>query len=151
VTEQERESDLELWGDEVTREWTCPACQKDGSALVSYDVGNGPAYAKLISPCCGRYLKWLPKPTEDNQEKRKSIPRDERFGTTLRYVCEFCLRTEEHLKAVKSRLEVHHVIPVEDGGSDDVSNLRVYCIQCHRQCHARRREMNAYLTKWRPI
>jgi len=151
VTEDERESDLEFWGDEVTREWTCPACQKDGPALVSYDVGNGPAHAKLISECCGRYLKWLRKPKEGANGKRKSVPRDERFGTSLRYVCEFCLRTEEHLESVGSRLEVHHVIPIKDGGSDDVSNLRVYCIQCHRQCHARRLEMKTYLTKWRPI
>ena len=151
MTEEERESDFEFWGDEVIRDWTCPECKRDGPTLVSYDVGNGPAHAKLISACCGRYLKFLRKPKEDGKDKRKSVPRDDRFGMILRYVCEFCLRTEEHLKAVGSRLEVHHVIPVEVGGSDDLSNLRVYCIQCHRQCHARRLEMKTYLTKWGPI
>lgn len=150
MTEEERELDLIFWGDDVTRDWECKKCKKYGPTIVVYGQ-SGPHKHKLVSACCSHMLKWLPKRTIDGKEKRKSIPRDERFGTILRYVCEYCLRTEEHLKAINSRLEVHHVIPVKDGGPDDLWNLRIYCVQCHNQCEARRREMNHYLTKWRPI
>ncbi len=33
-------------------------------------------------------------------------------------------------------LEIHHVIPRSKGGSNDFSNLRVYCSTCHSRIHA---------------
>ena len=34
------------------------------------------------------------------------------------------------------RAEVHHVIHLHDGGSDDLENLIVLCYDCHRVRHA---------------
>lgn len=33
------------------------------------------------------------------------------------------------------RLQVHHIIPVSAGGSDDPSNLITLCSDCHEQIH----------------
>ena len=41
-------------------------------------------------------------------------------------------------------LEVHHIIPVSCGGSDDESNLKVLCGKCHTAIHNKDR---SYLTK----
>jgi predicted HNH restriction endonuclease len=42
-------------------------------------------------------------------------------------------------------LEVHHAIPVKDGGSDDSENLWTVCTDCHKLIHARRLEFSKYL------
>lgn len=33
------------------------------------------------------------------------------------------------------RLEVHHVKPLKDGGSNRLSNLRTLCVSCHIAAH----------------
>jgi len=45
-------------------------------------------------------------------------------------------------------LEVHHVIPLADGGDDVVSNAVALCPNCHRRCHhgADRREIKRRLS-----
>ena len=35
------------------------------------------------------------------------------------------------------RLEVHHVVPVEQGGTDAPINLQVLCVSCHLSTHSR--------------
>ncbi len=42
-------------------------------------------------------------------------------------------------------LEVHHVIPLADGGSDVVSNAVALCPNCHRRCHHATDRENATL------
>jgi 5-methylcytosine-specific restriction endonuclease McrA len=34
------------------------------------------------------------------------------------------------------RLEVHHRIPLDDGGSNAFDNLELRCSRCHRVAHA---------------
>jgi 5-methylcytosine-specific restriction endonuclease McrA len=46
-------------------------------------------------------------------------------------VCCTCGATRSVAKACGDRIEVHHVIPHADGGSDHLSNLRVYCSAHH--------------------
>lgn len=35
----------------------------------------------------------------------------------------------------ESTCDIHHIIPREDGGSNDNSNLIIICPNCHRICH----------------
>jgi len=32
------------------------------------------------------------------------------------------------------RLQVHHRVPLRDGGSNELSNLELLCARCHRLC-----------------
>ena len=32
----------------------------------------------------------------------------------------------------KDMLEVHHIIPVSEGGTNEKTNLQTLCVQCHR-------------------
>jgi 5-methylcytosine-specific restriction protein A len=34
-----------------------------------------------------------------------------------------------------SGMEVHHIVPVSEGGSDDIGNLTVLCHDCHTTVH----------------
>lgn len=35
----------------------------------------------------------------------------------------------------ESTRDIHHIVPVKDGGADDISNLTVLCPNCHRVVH----------------
>ena len=52
-------------------------------------------------------------------------------------VCERCERDAPFLRGADDRpfLEVHHVIPLSDGGRDTVDNAVALCPNCHRECH----------------
>lgn len=57
---------------------------------------------------------------------------DEIAGELRRSVgeCQNCRKPREEV-----RLEVHHVVPVSNGGSHAESNLRVLCRDCHEAAH----------------
>lgn len=56
------------------------------------------------------------------------------------------MRSQSLLSKLKPSpsLEVHHVIEVQELGSDDPENLRLLCSECHELIHARRRSFNRY-------
>lgn len=64
-----------------------------------------------------------------------------------RAFCWTCRRDSHHLSLLRPVvvLQVHHVIPVEDGGSDDPQNLQVLCAECHAEVHRRREAFKRYL------
>jgi len=45
-----------------------------------------------------------------------------------RYFCEICHK--------KSFLQIHHIIEVKDGGSNDAENLQLLCSDCHMLTHS---------------
>ena len=48
-----------------------------------------------------------------------------------------------------SRLELHHIVSIEDGGGDFPDNLRVLCRGCHHQIHKRGPGLGAARKEWR--
>lgn len=61
--------------------------------------------------------------------KRKAISKKTRFEIFKRdgFSCQYCGATPP-----KSILEVDHIIPVRDGGSNDQDNLTTSCYDCNR-------------------
>lgn len=48
------------------------------------------------------------------------------------YECRFCGMTDtQHSEVNGAGLDVHHIIPREDGGKDEVDNLVALCKSCH--------------------
>lgn len=43
-------------------------------------------------------------------------------------------------------LQVHHIVPIEAGGTDDLDNLRSLCKDCHHKRH--RRPRSAAVKAW---
>lgn len=60
--------------------------------------------------------------------RRRAMPAKRRFEVLRRdgFRCVYC-----GLKASESELHVDHVVPVVDGGSDELSNLVTACIDCN--------------------
>jgi hypothetical protein len=52
-------------------------------------------------------------------------------------ICERCKRNAPFLRGSDNSpfLEVHHVIPLSEEGSDTVENAVALCPNCHRECH----------------
>jgi hypothetical protein len=52
-------------------------------------------------------------------------------------VCERCVKDAPFVRGSDGRpfLEVHHVIPLSEGGGDTVDNAVALCPNCHRECH----------------
>lgn len=66
-------------------------------------------------------------PTDDwDATRRRVLNRDG-------HACRFCGTTDdEHREEHDTGLHVHHVIPRNDGGTDDPDNLLTVCCRCHR-------------------
>lgn len=120
----------------------CPKCNK--KYLVHY-LNEGPHYGYIY--CWRDGKSWAPKPEHDKKTKYKrntnlidEIPKERQ------HFCWWCLRDYEHLKSLKKRitLDVHHIIEVAKGGTDDSINLMVLCTECHKEVHRRREFWMSY-------
>ena len=49
--------------------------------------------------------------------------------------CEFCNAPGFRTTSGKLYLETHHVVPLSQGGSDDVRNIAALCANDHREAH----------------
>lgn len=66
---------------------------------------------------------------------------------------DFILIASKHQCSIcqANTIDVHHIIPVEDGGTNDLENLMVVCPNHHRQYHQGKfteEQMRTYRTQW---
>jgi len=104
-------------------------------------------YAEVYCRACDRHQKWLPFPENADKKKRKKTGKKllkQKIPFDMMGFCEICLRDKFNLKILKIPLEVHHVIPVEQEGTDETENLRLVCSQCHSLIHRHREIFNRY-------
>ena len=117
----------------------CTSCEKEVDPDI-YLASDGPHYGKAVCPECRKFLQWIPKPK--NEGKR---PKNKFDPTSLNiFACEICGRDSLRIGQYES-LEVHHKIPIEEGGEDKRENLLVVCTACHRLCHWLRTYLNRHL------
>jgi len=120
----------------------CPKC---GHACAFSPRPDTQHWGSIRCPQHG--FLWIPKPTEDRKPKRKT-------NECLKYLlpegmrshCWHCLRKETHLKTLRPSvcLQVHHIIEVNKGGTDDPTNLQLVCAECHAEIHRRREAFARY-------
>ena len=76
------------------------------------------------------YLKEIRNKTKQKKEtQRKPITASLRHEVFKRddYTCQECGNTRK-----ETALEVDHIIPVSQGGTDEMDNLRTLCLRCNR-------------------
>jgi len=120
----------------------CPVCKHPCEVTLRLDT---PHYGEIRCPDHGH--RWVPKPNPEKRAKRKSnLKLKKAIPGNYNDFCELCLRSESLLGSLNPSLllEVHHVIEVQEFGSDDPENLRLLCFECHELIHARRRSFNRY-------
>ena len=104
----------------------CPEC---GGRSLTRDETRG----EVTCDDCGLFVKWEGKPKEKKSRKGQADLRN-RF---CKDYCELCLSMKEDL-VLPDTLEIHHVLEVQHGGTDDPENLQTLCTGCHRMVHWRR-------------
>lgn len=118
----------------VDSKHTCRRCGALGVLAPSNTI-----HLKVVCPNCLKpdgdnlFIGWQSKPKEGYIPKRKTDN-----DLILKYskgFCELCLIKKEDLIPQKRTLEVHHVIPVKSGGSDESRNLQILCTGCHKLIH----------------
>jgi len=93
-----------------------------------------------------KHVDWVPKPRDGSSRRKANRKLLKKCDVLLRDFCHLCARPSavlDHLKPAL-QLEVHHVIEVQDGGTDEPSNLWVLCSECHELVHRQRRAFNRY-------
>lgn len=96
---------------------------------------------------CSRHQKLIDK--DYNRYQRPAASRN-RYGRNWKkirdaYISEhpFCEKCRLDGKVTKAE-EVHHVLPLSEGGTNSRSNLMSLCSSCHASLHARRGD------RWNP-
>lgn len=123
-------------------EAACPQC---GVLCAFTPRPDTPHYGEIRCP--EHNHNWISRPSEDKKPRRKTnaallklIPE------THAFFCWRCLRTKEYAKLLNPPLifQVHHIIPIEEGGTDDPSNLQLLCHECHADIHRFREAVARY-------
>ena len=131
--------------DEYPTHHDCPKCGRSCSFNPRPETQHWGEIRCLTHGHC-----WIPKRLEDRKPRRKTneclkplLPAD------MRCFCWKCLRREEHLTQLRPSvcLQVHHIIEVKHGGTDDPSNLELVCAECHAEIHRRRESFARYRTQ----
>jgi 5-methylcytosine-specific restriction endonuclease McrA len=108
----------------------CPRCEAD--MIPEEREGTGPNFLGLWCTHCGRWIEWVAKPQNDNKRTKTSKYTFQDIGI---FRCEICGRSQAWLKLVREWLEIHHKLPLEEGGEDTRENLLIVCNRHHKMIH----------------
>jgi 5-methylcytosine-specific restriction endonuclease McrA len=127
---------------EYPKEYPCPKC---GITYPFTPRADTPHFGAIR--CHEHGYIWIRRPTKDKKPRRKAktnlikiLPKQNQD------FCWFCLRNKSVLQSLKPSLgfEVHHVNPVDNGGTDEPSNLMLLCSECHAEAHRRQEAFKRY-------
>lgn len=132
---------------EITSDHECPHCMSQSSKRI-YGPHRGGHYAKIVCSNCDRFIKWEPQPKPETSGKKRKNQK-ELLAQHSQGFCEICLRRSHEIPSPQT-LEVHHIVEVQNGGTDDSNNLQIVCTQCHKWIHHQRVYLGHYRTSTTP-
>ena len=124
-------------------EQLCKECGEECS-IVPPRKTSSPHYAEYRCITCDAFNGFVQKPDNLKNKRKSNLKLKKHIPEHLQEICEICLRKTDLLKQLKLGMQVHHVIEKQDGGSDETSNLRYVCYQCHQLIHRQRDIMSHY-------
>lgn len=129
------------------RVMTCKSC---GHVAKPYAKGpSNPVHGyKVYCTACDTWLGWGGKAKDLKNERGERTISSKWTAKRLQIeICQCCLRSLEKL-GDNENLEIHHVVPVKDGGADTLDNIWVLCTTCHKEVHHRRVYFNGHMEKF---
>ena len=123
-------------------DYPCPKC---GFVSPFVPRADTPHFGEIRCPVHGH--SWIRRPREDGKPKRKAnTALIGSLNSMTQDFCWLCSRHKDLLASLKpaTRLEVHHIVPVAEGGSDEPHNLILLCTECHAEAHRRREAFERY-------
>jgi 5-methylcytosine-specific restriction endonuclease McrA len=106
-------------------------CKWCGGELDFHELFDSIHHGKLICSLCGRFHKWVKKPENNGKRTRTSIY--DHMTPNVSH-CGVCGRKRSELN-VRETIELHHSIPLEEGGADEMDNIIWACTACHKHAH----------------
>ena len=89
---------------------------------------KGESIDRIIKSYGLEHEKRIDYTKRNSYERRKNLTNERQKGNlTKPYICGCC-------GSVK-KLELHHIVPIDFGGTDDFFNLLYLCQDCHKQVH----------------
>ena len=129
------------------RVMTCKSC---GHVAKPYAKGpSNPVHGyKVYCTACDTWIGWGGKAKDLKKERGERTISSKWTAKRLQIeTCQCCLRSLEKL-GDNENLEIHHVVPVKDGGADTLDNIWVLCTTCHKEVHHRRVYFNGHMEKF---
>ena len=108
----------------------CPKCGKELEFILT---PNSVHYGKLVCKEHG-WVKWVKNPNKENRRTKTSkytLKDVAEYHGMDKPICFFCLRSKEQL-GVNETLTIDHIVELQEGGKDDISNLQILCSACHK-------------------
>lgn len=102
-----------------------PPCCARQALLPEPTPPGSKHYKKAVCGSCGKFFGWISKPKNMTRRAPSTT------GLTPAEHCAICLTGQS--------LEVHHIIEIQDGGSNDPDNRLTLCQGCHALVHWVRR------------
>lgn len=99
-------------------------------------------HARIDCMGCGSFVGWQAKPRDERQapKPRRTKGLIERINPGF---CVLCRRRERDLPGAVV-MQAHHIVAVEEGGTDELGNLLPLCSDCHKQVHATQKVFKHY-------
>ena len=127
-------------------EMNCKKCGIKVKPVSNGDISPIHGY-KLSCPSCNSFVGWGGKrqiiKDENGIRQKSSQWSADRLNIS---VCELCRRDKSMLGP--GTLEVHHKIPISDGGPDEPDNILIVCTACHKQIHFLQCYFNRHLSEY---
>lgn len=100
---------------------------------------------------CTRKIKHLKKLKNKNRRPAKDYKHLIKDKCSKGYAfCSICYRTRDFIiQKTNVDLEVHHLLEVQHGGTEDPENLILVCQDCHNMIHSVRMITHRNLNSWR--
>ena len=118
-------------------------CENCGNQITGGRLSRG---LRSCSPECNKKLggAWAHHTEMKEREQKGKRPmffwwkiRDECFERDD-YKCQGCrVDITEHIRRGFKPPEAHHIVPVSQGGSNKLDNLKTLCYDCHKSEHSR--------------
>lgn len=102
-----------------------PACCEARALVADEPPAGSKHYRKAVCGSCGKFFGWISKPKNLARRAPSTL------GLSPGAFCVLCLAGEG--------LETHHIIEVQDGGSNAPENRLTVCAGCHALIHWLRR------------
>lgn len=123
----------------------CYGCERKIKPVTKGETNETHGY-KLVCPECGVFLGWGGKVKPLKKNGKRSLSSNWTADRLRTNYCQWCGRRREMLGP--GTLEIHHIVPIKDGGEDHPSNIMVLCTACHKEVHHRRLYYNAHLARY---
>ena len=125
----------------------CKACSHTAKPYANGHRHDVHGY-KVYCEACHTWLGWGGKAKRIVADDGERLISSKWTAKRLQIeTCQCCLRSIDRL-GDNENLEIHHVVPVKDGGADTLDNIWVLCTTCHKEVHHRRVYFNGHMEKF---